>query len=107
MDRLHVHIGRVIDNRPVGLRPGSEVDVVIDGNQCGYEGVIFYRSDNGAILTECFEGKIPKNYIGQVYQLRDGKLLYTRPGRWIDATNQEEDKNAPQSHVRQFLHIGE
>ena len=79
MDRLHIHLGRMINNRPACIRAGSEAVVAIDGNQCEHEGMIFRRSANGAILTEDFEGKAPRNYISHVYQLRDGKILYTHP----------------------------
>ena len=31
-DRLHIHFGRIINGRPLGIRPGSEVVIMIDGN---------------------------------------------------------------------------
>ena len=80
MGRLRVHLGEMVNNRHVGLRPGSEVAVAIDGNQCEAEGMRFFKAANGVILDEGFGGLIPKTYISKVYQLRDGKILYTRPG---------------------------
>ena len=97
MGRLHIHLGGMENNRPSGIRAGSEVVVVIDGNQCEHEGVIFYMSANGAILTEGFEWKERKNYISQVYQLRNGKIVYTQPGGWIDDMDMEDGKKRPAS----------
>ena len=39
MGRLHVHLGKMANTRPVGMRPGSEVAVAIDGNRCVTEGM--------------------------------------------------------------------
>ena len=80
MGRLHVHLGRMVNNRPSGLRQGSELEVVSDCNQFEAEGMRFFKSANGAILSEWFDGLIRRTYIIQVYQLRDGEILYARPG---------------------------
>ena len=79
----------MVNNRPSGLRPGSEADVIVDGNQCESEGMGFPQSANGAAVDEGFDGRIRRKYNSQVYQLRGGGILYTRTGGWIEENGRE------------------
>ena len=92
-----MHLGRMVNNRPSGIRAGSDVVVAIDGNQCDREGMNFHISANGVISTEGFEGVIPRTYINQVYHLRSGQILYTQPGGCVDEVGTEEEKKRPAS----------
>ena len=56
MDRLHIHLGRMIKDRKgeraEGIRGNADDGLVFDGSECRQKGVIFYRSANDVILTE-------------------------------------------------------
>ena len=54
--------------------------VVIDGERCASDGLIFYGPANNVISTEGADGAIPEAYIAQVFVCRTGKILHTRPG---------------------------
>ena len=74
----------MLDSRPVGIRSGSQVAVVIDGDQCVADGIEILESANKVVLTEGIEGTLPPAYITQVYELDSGRILYTQRGGWLN-----------------------
>ena len=92
VDRLHIHLGSMLDSRPVGIRHGSEVSIVVGGNRCISDGVISYESANRVMPTEGFNGVIPPDYIAQAYMLGSGRILFTRPGGRLGDSPKEKQR---------------
>ena len=72
--RLHVHLGRLVGSRPVGIRPGSEVGIIIDGDRCTADGMAICESSNRVTLTEGINGITPLVILPK--QLRYGQGRY-------------------------------
>jgi 2'-phosphotransferase len=71
MNRQHIHcaIGLPTDDGVIsGLRKSCNVYVFIDAAKCAADGIVFYRSDNGVLLTAGVnnEGTLPIEYISHV-----------------------------------------
>ena len=81
--RLHIHFGTLQDGRPVGVRPGSEVIVVVDVDACKREGIPILRSANNVFLSECHNGSIAPRFITQVFRAKNREVLYTNATGWI------------------------
>ena len=92
MERFHIHLGRLVNNRPTGIRPGSEVAVVIGGEQCVKDGMRFFQPANGVRSAEGFEGRIPRTYITTVYVLSTGRTLYTRQDGWGEEVEESDQE---------------
>ncbi|XP_030426539.1 tRNA 2'-phosphotransferase 1 isoform X2 [Gopherus evgoodei] len=79
MGRNHIHLapglpgdGHVLS----GMRQDCDVAIVIDGPQALADGIQFYRSANGVILTPGdAEGLLPPRYFQRVLQLRPDRRL--------------------------------
>ncbi|XP_073207869.1 tRNA 2'-phosphotransferase 1 isoform X2 [Lepidochelys kempii] len=79
MGRNHIHLapglpgdGHVLS----GMRQDCDVAIVIDGPQALADGIQFYRSANGVILTPGdAEGLLPPQYFQRVLQLRPDRRL--------------------------------
>lgn len=80
---LHILLGRLIRQRPVGIRGGSEAAVAAGGERCVGDGIVFYESANNVTIAEGVGGVIPWSYLSQVFNCRAGKILYTPPGGWL------------------------
>ena len=89
-ERLHVHLGRLANSRPVGIRHGSEAVIVIDGDLCANDGIIIYQAENQVLLTEGIDGRIPPRYIVQAYELSTGHTLYNQAHGWIGEVPESE-----------------
>ncbi|KAL7535795.1 hypothetical protein ACHAWF_005274, partial [Thalassiosira exigua] len=61
-----------------GMRSSSEVYVYVDGRKCAEDGVPFYRSDNGVILTGGAGegGVLPVKYFRKVECAASGRVLW-------------------------------
>ncbi|KAL3800781.1 hypothetical protein HJC23_001618 [Cyclotella cryptica] len=61
-----------------GMRTSSQIYIYVDGRKCAADGVQFYRSDNGVILTAGTkdEGILPVKYFKKVVLASSGKILY-------------------------------
>ena len=84
-DRLQIHFGRIVHGRPVGIRPGSEVVIMVDGNACSSAGIQIRRSANDVYLAEGINGTIDPQYITQVFEPRAGEILYTNREGWANS----------------------
>uniref|UniRef100_A0A8C8R957 2'-phosphotransferase n=1 Tax=Pelusios castaneus TaxID=367368 RepID=A0A8C8R957_9SAUR len=79
MGRNHIHLapglpedGHVLS----GMRQDCDVAIVIDGPKALADGIQFYRSANGVILTSGdAEGLLPPRYFKRVLQLRPDRRL--------------------------------
>ena len=52
VDRMHIHLGRMVNSKPVGLRHGLQVAIVIDGDLRESDGIVIYQAANQVVLTE-------------------------------------------------------
>uniref|UniRef100_A0A8C8AC61 tRNA phosphotransferase 1 n=1 Tax=Otus sunia TaxID=257818 RepID=A0A8C8AC61_9STRI len=74
MGRTHIHLAPGLPGDPgvrSGMRPDSEIAIIIDGPRALAEGIPFFCSANGVILTPGDkEGRLPPKYFLRVLQLR-------------------------------------
>jgi len=81
MKRNHIHFasGLPDGNEEVisGMRRTSEIYVFVDGGLCARDGIRFFRSDNGVILTAGLEGgMLPPLYFSKVLDAKTGDRLF-------------------------------
>lgn len=88
MKRNHIHFASGLPadaiksdfklNAPIsGMRATSQVYIYVNGKMCAEDGIRFFRSDNGVILTaaENEEGLLPVKYFRKVVLASSGKIL--------------------------------
>lgn len=66
-------------NPPIsGMRSSSEIYIYINGTKCAADGIPFYRSDNGVILTAGVNdmGMLPTKYFEKVIEATTGTILW-------------------------------
>jgi 2'-phosphotransferase len=83
MNRQHIHCatGLPTDDGVIsGLRKSCNVYVFIDAAKCATDGIVFYRSDNGVLLTAGVnnEGNLPVEYFSHVMDKSETILLDQR-----------------------------
>ncbi|CAI5931091.1 unnamed protein product [Closterium sp. NIES-64] len=70
MNRQHVHLTKGVPSQHhsvvSGFRSNSEVLVVVDVARAMADGMPFFESDNGVILTSGFHGYIPPTYFASI-----------------------------------------
>ena len=61
-----------------GMRSSSEIHIYVNGPKCAGDGIAFYRSDNGVILTAGVneEGMLPLKYFAMVVHAPSGRILW-------------------------------
>lgn len=79
MNRNHMHFAAGLpgENGVIsGMRKSCEIYIYVDGAKCAQHGIIFYRSDNGVLLTAGVkeDGKLPISYFSHVKD-RTGRTL--------------------------------
>ena len=72
MARNHIHMAKgEFGEAKSGARFSSEIIITIDGNKALADGILFYESDNGVILSPGNEnGTIKPKYFLNVYNIR-------------------------------------
>uniref|UniRef100_UPI000B4CD129 tRNA 2'-phosphotransferase 1 n=1 Tax=Lonchura striata TaxID=40157 RepID=UPI000B4CD129 len=74
MGRQHLHLAGGLPGDPglrSGMRSDSEIAIIIDGPRALADGIPFFRSANGVILTPGdAQGRVPPKYFLRVLQLR-------------------------------------
>ena len=72
MARNHIHMAKgEFGEAKSGARFSSEIIITIDGNKALADGILFYESDNGVILSPGHEnGTIKPKYFLNVYNIR-------------------------------------
>ena len=58
-----------------GIRKNSEVLLYINATKAIQEGIAFYRSQNNVLLTQGKEGKLSKEYITKLVDVKSGKEI--------------------------------
>jgi 2'-phosphotransferase len=66
MSRKHIHIAKSLTSK-AGKRGKCDLLVYVDMRACIDDGIIFYESDNGVILTEGKDGVLDPKYLKYVY----------------------------------------
>lgn len=68
MKRKHIHFVEEIDRTKQisGFKQKSDVAIYIDMQKCMNDGMVFYKSANGVILSEGFNGVIEPKYFQQI-----------------------------------------
>ncbi|KAM8793764.1 tRNA 2'-phosphotransferase 1 [Eudromia elegans] len=86
MGRLHVHLAPGLPGEPgvrSGIRPDSEIAILIDGPAALAAGIPFFRSANGVILTPGdATGCLPPRFFLRVLQLRPHRCELPLDGAW-------------------------
>jgi 2'-phosphotransferase len=83
MKRNHIHFATDLPkspNKPIsGMRSSSEIYIYINGRKCADDGIAFYRSDNGVILTAGVkeEGMLSLKYFEKVVYALSGKIMWS------------------------------
>jgi RNA:NAD 2'-phosphotransferase (TPT1/KptA family) len=85
MNRQHIHCatGLPTDDGVIsGLRKSCNVYVFIDAAKCAADGIVFYRSDNGVLLTAGVndEGNLPVEYFSHVTDKAES-ILFDQRGK--------------------------
>jgi 2'-phosphotransferase len=67
-------------NEPIisGMRRSCQVYIYVDASKCARDGVVFYRSDNGVLLTSGVGGILPVQYFSHVTTASGTVLLDNR-----------------------------
>ena len=94
VDRVHIHLGRMMNSKPVGIRHGSQVAILVGGNLCEADGIPIYQAANRVVLTEGRNGVLPPKYITQAYEIETGRVLFNAVEGRVEeqeATGVEED----------------
>lgn len=84
MGRTHIHLAGGLPGDPgvrSGMRPDSDIAIIIDGPRALADGIPFFRSANGVILTPGDGGgRLPPRYFLRVLQLRPFRCLLPLEG---------------------------
>jgi 2'-phosphotransferase len=83
MARTHIHLatGLPQDNGVIsGMRRTATVYVYVDSEACTRDGIEFYISDNGVVLTDGIGGCLPVEYFLRVTDSNGGILMAKQNG---------------------------
>ncbi len=81
MKRNHIHFATGLPNNGQvisGMRITAQIYIYINGKKCAEDGIPFYRSDNGVILTAGVdeEGLLPIKYFEKVVRASSGDVIW-------------------------------
>jgi len=82
MKRNHIHFATGLPSghkSPIsGMRSSSQIYIYISGKKCAADGIPFYRSENGVVLTAGVdeEGLLPIKYFHRVVQASSGDVIW-------------------------------
>lgn len=83
MTRTHIHLATGLPNDDgviSGMRRTATVYVYVDAEACTRDGIEFYISDNGVILTEGVDGCLPAEYFLRVTDSNGDALTFNQDG---------------------------
>lgn len=78
MTRQHIHFATGLpgDSGVIsGMRKSADVLIYIDMNKALGDGIKFFKSTNGVILTEGVSGVLPTRYFARVVMAKTGESL--------------------------------
>jgi RNA 2'-phosphotransferase, Tpt1 / KptA family len=78
MTRTHIHFAAGLpdqDHVISGMRKSASVYIYVDAVQCANDGITFYESSNGVLLSDGIDGVLPCKYFSHVIEVSTGKVL--------------------------------
>ncbi|KAK9329480.1 KptA family-domain-containing protein [Lipomyces starkeyi] len=78
MKRNHIHLAAGLPGETgiiSGMRSNSDVYIYVDIKKAIEDGIRFYKSENGVILTDGKDGVLPPQYFGKVVNKNGDSLL--------------------------------
>lgn len=78
MTRTHVHFAKGLPDQEhviSGMRKSATVYIFVDAAQCAKDGVAFFESDNGVLLSDGLDGVLPTRYFSHVTEASTGRIL--------------------------------
>ncbi|KAL3908071.1 MAG: hypothetical protein SGILL_008622 [Bacillariaceae sp.] len=88
MTRQHIHFASGLPNGVIisGMRKSASIHIFVDAKKCAEDGIAFYKSDNGVLLTRGVEdssgsggdGVLPPKYFSHVTDSSGNVLLDNR-----------------------------
>lgn len=82
MTRQHVHFATGLPGASgviSGMRRSCAVYIYVNAKKCADDGLVFYESDNGVLLTAGMDGVLPMDYVSHV-TLANGEILLDQRG---------------------------
>ncbi|KAG7341566.1 phosphotransferase KptA/Tpt1 domain containing protein [Nitzschia inconspicua] len=79
MNRTHIHFAAGLPDQAhviSGMRKSATVYIYVDAAKCADDGITFYESDNGVLLSEGINGMLPTMYFSRVIEAATGRLLW-------------------------------
>lgn len=77
-NRTHIHFAPGLpdqDHVISGMRKSASVHIYVDAAKCAQDGISFYQSDNGVLLSDGIDGILPTRYFSHVTEASTGKIL--------------------------------
>jgi len=71
MARKHIHCASSVENVTSGIRKSAEVLIFIDIEKAINDGIEFFKSSNGVLLTEGVNGYLSPYYFEKVVQKKN------------------------------------
>nr|XP_012423437.1 PREDICTED: tRNA 2'-phosphotransferase 1 isoform X1 [Odobenus rosmarus divergens] len=103
--RTHIHLAPGLPGDPgvvSGMRPNCEVAVFIDGPRALADGIPFFRSANGVILTPGnADGFLLPKYFKEALQLRPTRKSLSLAGNEEETECQSDPKHSPRGRMIQ------
>lgn len=99
MKRNHIHCATGLYGDPgviSGIRKSCTLYIYIDSAKAMQDGVEFYRSENGVILTEGVNGLLSSKYFSRV-ETSDGEVLLDAKASPKNNRSDESDQSDPES----------
>lgn len=81
MGRNHIHFATGLPHEGdviSGMRRSCQVLIYIHAEKCARNGIVFYKSDNGVLLTHGIQGVLPVEYFSHVTSCSGSVLLDQR-----------------------------
>ncbi|KAG7358481.1 phosphotransferase KptA/Tpt1 domain containing protein [Nitzschia inconspicua] len=99
MNRTHIHFAAGLpDHAHVisGMRKSATVYIYVDAAKCADDGITFYQSDNGVLLSEGIDGMLPTMYFSRVIEAATGQLLWGDHGAAEQVTSVHRAEPVPE-----------
>jgi 2'-phosphotransferase len=92
--RKHIHLVREIESagEVEGVRGGSDAIMLVDVKAAWKDGCVFFKSKNGVMLTEGFDGCLPPEYLAGVRKRFIGGDLMSTYTPELNSTGVPEQK---------------
>lgn len=76
--RKHIHFAKNLEAIS-GIRTTNDIIIVIRMKKAMEDGIVFFESANGVILSEGNEGILKPHYFKEVKYIKTGEIIWTNP----------------------------